>query len=102
MKPLPLTPEVESIAKRVVWFEEPRQALADPVRFLAYAMTYGNHADMAVIRHHLTDSDLRAALANAPPGIFDARSWAYWNLMLGRYPAPDLPRRRVMDRAAVP
>ena len=36
---------------------------------------------------------VREALDRAPPGIFDPRSWAYWNLKLGRYPAPALPRR---------
>jgi hypothetical protein len=95
MKRLPLTPEIAAIAKRVVWFEEPPQAIADPVRFLAYAMTYGDHQDMAVIRQHLSDSDVREALEYAPPGIFDARSWAYWNLKLGRSPTPSMPERQI-------
>src|SRR5208283_3927990 len=29
----------------------------------------------------------------APPGIFDPRSWACWNLKCGRLPAPPLPAR---------
>jgi len=41
MKPLPNTPELLNVARRVVWFEEPAEALADPVHFLAYVMTYG-------------------------------------------------------------
>lgn len=93
MNSLPLTPELENVARRVIWFEEPRQALADPIRFLAYAMTYGDHADMRAVRQHLPDSDLLDALSKAPPGIFDPRSWAYWNLMLGRYPTPPMPER---------
>jgi hypothetical protein len=93
MKTLPLTPDIEAIARRVVWFEEPRQAIADPARFVAYAMTYGTYADVTAIRKYLSDEDLRAALSNAPPGIFDGRSWAYWNLKLGRYPAPPMPER---------
>ena len=40
IRPIPLTPEIAAVARRVIWFEEPEQALADPVRFLAYAMTY--------------------------------------------------------------
>ena len=35
MKAIPLTAETEAIARRVIWFEEPRQALIDPIRFLA-------------------------------------------------------------------
>lgn len=93
MKALPLTPEIEAIAKHVVWFEEPRQAVADPARFVAYTMTYGTFADVGVIRKYLSESELQEALSNAPAGIFDPRSWAYWNLKLGRYPAPPMPER---------
>jgi hypothetical protein len=93
MNVLPLTPEIEAVARRVVWFEEPEQAIANAARFLAYAMTYGVHEDMTIIRRYLSDDDLREALDQAPPGIFDPRSWAYWNAMLGRYPAPAMPTR---------
>jgi hypothetical protein len=93
MKPLPLTPEIEAIARRVIWFEEPRQAMDYPARFLAYVMTYGTYRDIAVIREYWTEDEMRAALDTAPPGIFDGRSWAYWNLKLGRYPAPPMPER---------
>lgn len=94
MKTLPLTPELEVVARRVIWFEEPKQALADPVRFIAYAMTYGVHEDMKVVRSQFSDEDLIEVLDHAPPGIFDGRSWAYWNLKLGRSPAPPMPQRR--------
>jgi hypothetical protein len=90
---LPLTSEIEGVARRVVWFEEPPQAIANPVRFLAYAMTYGVNEDLSIIRRYMTDDDLREALDQAPPGIFDPRSWAYWNVMLGRYPTPPMPQR---------
>lgn len=93
MKPLPLTPEIEAIARRVVWFEPPEQAICDVSRFLAYTMTYGDDCDMREVRRFLSDDDLREAINHAPPGIFDERSWAYWNLKLGRYPAPPLPQR---------
>jgi hypothetical protein len=36
MKPLPRNADLLSIAPRVVWFEPPERALADPVRFLVY------------------------------------------------------------------
>lgn len=93
MNALPLTPEIEAIARRVVWFEPPAQAAANTVRFLAYTMTYGDDTDMREVRRFLSDDDLREALKQAPAGIFDPRSWAYWNLKLGRYPAPPLPVR---------
>jgi hypothetical protein len=93
MRPIPQTPELLALARRIVWFEPPEDALADPVRFLAYLMTYGTTEDVAEARQHFTDADFKEAIENAPPGIMDARSWAYWNLMAGYYPPPPMPRR---------
>jgi hypothetical protein len=95
MKPLPHNPEVMAVASHVIWFDPPEQALADPIRFLAYLMTYGTLDDLAVIRRYLDMDDFREALDHAPPGIIDERSWAYWNVMVGRYPAPPMPRRNI-------
>jgi hypothetical protein len=93
MKPLPCTSDLLAIAPRIVWFEPPEMALADPIRFLAYLMTYGTADEIAVVRRHVDEEDFREALENAPPGIIDERSWAYWNVMFGRYPVPPIPRR---------
>ena len=97
MKPLPYNADLLAIAPRVVWFEPPEKALADPVRFLAYVLTYGTAAEVAAVRRHLGPNDLREALEKAPPGIFDARSWAYWNVVAGRYPVPPMPRRIIPE-----
>ncbi|GJL49504.1 hypothetical protein [Nitrospira sp. M1] len=94
MKALSLTDELVKVAERVIWFEKPEEALTDPIRFVTYAMTYGTHEDMKVIKQYLSDDDLREVLAKAPPGIFDPRSWAYWHLKLGQYPPPPQPIRR--------
>jgi hypothetical protein len=93
MKPIPVTDQILEVARRTVWFESPEEALADPIRFLAYAMSYALHRDMQVIRRFVSDGDFREALDKAPPGIIDSRSWAYWNLKMGRFPAPPLPKR---------
>jgi hypothetical protein len=94
VKAIPLTLATAALARRLIWFKDPAEALADPVRFLAYAFARATHADMKTLRAILTDDELREALDRAPPGIIDPRSWAYWNLKLGRYPAPPLPVRR--------
>ena len=94
MKPLCLTKELERVARRCVWFKEPRDAVADPVRLIAYVLTYGTADDVKESLRHVTDVDLEEAIDQAPSGVFDARSWAYWNLMLGRYETPPLPVRR--------
>jgi hypothetical protein len=95
MKPIPITPDMERVARRVIWFEPPPQALADPIRFLAYAMTYATPEDMKIIRHYVSDDDFREALERAPPGIIDRRSWNYWHLKIGRYAPPPLPTRQL-------
>jgi hypothetical protein len=90
MKPIPLNPDTENVARLVIWFEPPAVALADPVRFMAYAMSHATHDDMQVIRRYVSDEDFREARDHAPPGIIDPRSWAYWNSQFGRFPAPPL------------
>ena len=95
MKPLPLNDETRVLAQRIVWFEPPEKALADPARFLAYAFARATHEEMKALRVYVDDADLREALDVAPPGVIDPRSWAYWNLRLGRYPAPLMPTRRL-------
>ena len=89
----PGAPDLIALARRIVWFEPPEQALADRHRFLAYLMTYGTVEDVIVGRRHFSEDDFRRALQRAPPGIFDARSWTYWHLMAGRTPPPPMPRR---------
>ncbi len=95
MKPIPLNPETEPIVRRVIWFESPEEALTDPVRFMAYAMARATHEDMKVIRRYVDNADFLEALDKAPPGIIDRRSWAYWNSLMGRYPAPPPPVRHL-------
>jgi len=95
VKGIPVTAQTLELARRVIWFEPPEQALADPIRFLAYAMSYARHQDMQVIRQFVSDDDFRHALDRAPAGIIDPRSWAYWNAKMGRYPPPPMPRRNL-------
>ncbi len=97
MRQLPRNADVLALAPRVIWFEPAEQALDDPIRFLAYLMTYGTLEDIAVVRRYLDLDDVREALEHAPPGIIDERSWAYWNVMTGRYPVPPMPRRIIPD-----
>lgn len=101
MNAIPLTPLTLDLARRIIWFEPPDHALADPIRFMAYAMTYARHEDMRIIPRFMSDDDIREALDRAPPGIIDPRSWAYWNSKMGRYPPPPPPVRQfVVERIA--
>ncbi len=93
MKPLPLTPEMVAVARRVEWFREPSESLADPVHFLAHVMTYGTVEDLRAVQKIVSPNEFREALEQAPPGIFDPRSWSYWNLKFAISPCPSLPAR---------
>jgi hypothetical protein len=95
MKTLPMTPELLAVAERVVWFKPPAETLADPVHFLAHVMTYGTVEDLRALKGVVGPDDFREVLDHAPPGVFDPRSWAYWNLVCGRTPPPPLPVRGV-------
>jgi hypothetical protein len=95
MRPLPHNADLLGVAPRVMWFEPPERALAEPVRFLTYVMTYATPEEIAVVRRYVAWDDFREALEQAAPGIMDERSWAYWNVMTGRYPVPPMPRRAV-------
>lgn len=89
---IPANPQMLAIARRIVWFEAPEQALSDARRFMAYAFRYGTHEEMLALRQHMSDDEMRDALERAPPGIIDARSWTYWRLMFDLPPAPQPTR----------
>ena len=55
MRNIPVTPESEALARRLVWFETPGEALSDPVRFVAYALARATHEDMTILRRFLTE-----------------------------------------------
>jgi hypothetical protein len=85
--------DLRAVARRVIWFEEPEEALKYPRQFLTYLMTYGSREDVEVARRHYTDSDFEKALDDPVPGIFDARSWREWNIRYHHVPIPPLPKR---------
>jgi hypothetical protein len=42
----------QKVAKRVVWFKTPEEALADTKLFLAHVMTYGTLDDIVTTMKH--------------------------------------------------
>ena len=49
MKALPCNADLLRVAPRVMWFEPPERALAEPIRFLAYVMTYATAEEIAEV-----------------------------------------------------
>lgn len=93
------SPDLLNVARRVVWYLDPEAALVNRRLFLAHVMTYGTLDDVLIVRDHYSTVDFVDALTHAPAGIFDPRSWAYWNLVYRGEPVPPLPRRHLPDAA---
>jgi len=89
------SPDLITVAERVVWFENAEKSLRDPTRFLAYLMTYGTLDEIRTAKKYYSPEDFEAVLDNPPAGVFDPRSWKYWNLVYGRTPVPPLPKRKI-------
>ena len=87
--------ELQDVARRVVWFKPPEEALKDVRLFLAHVMTYGTLNDIATTLGHFSERDFEAVLNDPPPGVFDRRSWTYWNVRYHREPVPELPKRKL-------
>lgn len=88
-------PTALAMATKYVWWKAPEAALADRAHFLSMLMTYGTLADTRWMLEHYPRAALVDALRNAPPGIFNGRSWYFWHLRLGVEPVGEMPRRRL-------
>lgn len=77
--------DLKQIARRVNWFEEPEQVIADTDRFLLYFMQYCLDSDIPTMRKYFSNEQFKHALQNRPPGILDDKSAAYWNLVLNDF-----------------
>ncbi len=87
--------QLRAIATKLLWWKTAEEALADPIRLACQIMTLGTWDDVLIARAEMTDEVFRVSLQQAPPGVFDARSWNYWHLVFGIVPIPPLPVRRI-------
>ena len=60
-------------------------------------MTYGTWNEVLTAKKYFADRDFKAVLEDPPTGIFDMRSWAYWNHVYGNAAVPPLPQRRIPE-----
>ena len=84
-----------SVARRLVWWQEPDRTLARPLEFVARVMATGSLDEIRDVERFFGRATFREAVAKAPPGVFDPRSWNYWLLVLGLDRTTPLPERRV-------
>ena len=90
---LPHSPELLSIARRLIWWMTPEEGLSYPSLFLAQVMTLGTWDDVQQVIGEFGEEAFRAILLQPPPGIFDAPAWHYWHRRFGLEPIPPLPQR---------
>jgi hypothetical protein len=82
------------VARRVFWWGRPEEWLDDTIRFVAQVMTYGRWDDVRITLQLLGDEVFCQTLSNAPPGVFDIKSWTFWHHRYHRE-VPPLPRRKL-------
>jgi hypothetical protein len=97
----PYPPDLISVAKKVVWYDNPDNTLADLPTFLSHVMVYGSPADVAVVERFVPEEEFRKVLENAPAGVFSKDAWTRWHQRFG-IPVPPLPRRRFPDGSVGP
>ena len=82
-----------ALARKYVWWQEPRLTLADPHLLIAQVMTLGTLDDVRWLIDRVPADELRQVLREPPIGIFNERSWRFWHLRLDYRPIPPLPAR---------
>ena len=85
-------PALLPVARRVFWWGKPEEWMEDARRFTAQVMVFGDWTDTTLTWKLLGESSFRQVLANAPPGVFDPKSWAFWHHLF-HVEVPPLPRR---------
>jgi hypothetical protein len=75
--------QIKQIARRLIWWKSPEEVLQNVPRFLMQAMTLGSWKEVEAVRSAFGEPALRDAFVNAEPGIFDAKSWSYWQAVFG-------------------
>ena len=81
------------IARRIVWWQPSEQTLQRPLDFIARVMASGSLDEVRDVERAFGRRRLQDALRVASPGVFDARSWNYWLLILGIDKATPIPTR---------
>jgi hypothetical protein len=71
--------QLAQLAARYVWWQSPAQTLRSPPALLCQILRLGTADDYVLARCHWGEAAFRAALANAPPGAIDERSWVFWH-----------------------
>ena len=91
--------DLAQLARRLVWWKTPEEALRAPDRVIAQVMALGTWDDIEIAKRHWGIEAFRRVLTAPPPGVFDRRSWNYWHVVFGIAPTPPLPVRNIPHHA---
>jgi hypothetical protein len=86
---------LQHIAQRLLWWQPPAVSLKQPKRFIAQVMALGTWKDVRTAWRVFGEEAFQEALRQAPPGVFDPRSWTYWHHVFRWLPVPPLPKREL-------
>ncbi len=87
--------QARQMAAKYVWWKDPDEALGNQIHFLAQMMTMGTLQDVQWMCANFSEAKLIEVLNQAPPGVFNGRSWHYWHHRLGSAQVPVMPSRRL-------
>jgi hypothetical protein len=65
----PYPPELIRVAKKVVWYDGPEEALSDLPAFLAQVMVYGSPADVSTVERHVPPEEFSGCRCRHSLGV---------------------------------
>jgi hypothetical protein len=63
---VPYPAELLRVARKVVWYDQPEQTLADLKTFLSHLMVYGSSADVAIAERYVPAEEFRRLKTACP------------------------------------
>ena len=81
-----------ALALRYVWWQSAEETLASPETLLRQILKIGTAEDYVAARGYWGEEAFKHALASAPAGSLDERSWVFWHRHYG-LPERPYPRR---------
>ena len=88
-------------ARKYIWWQTPESAITSPHRIIAQVMNLGTFEDAQAALEHFGADAFKNALASAPAGALNPRSWNFWHLYLGLAngpgEVPPMPVRKMED-----
>lgn len=90
------------MARRYVWWQTPESSMKDPLRVIAQVMDMGTIEDIQEAADVIGKRRMAEVLNLARPGWFHPKSWAFWNIALGRTSSGRIPPIPARKRDALP